>query len=150
MSLPNPYAQYRQNSVETATPTRMVVMLYDGAIRFLSQALPAMHARQYDRQSELIGKAQDIIAHLRDTLDFHAGGAVARHLSQLYATLLDSLTDANIHDRPERIEEAIAALRELRDAWAEVDRQCQAGKVAGSSLSAEPVTLSGSREAVAA
>ncbi len=150
MSLPNPYAQYRQNSVETSTPTRMVVMLYDGAIRFLSQALPAMHACQYDRQSEMIGKAQDIIAHLRDTLDFHAGGVVARHLSQLYATLLDSLTDANIHDRPERVEQAIAALRELRDAWAEVDRQCQAGKVTAGSLSAVAVTLPGGREAVAA
>lgn len=131
MSLPNPYAQYRQNTVETATPTRMVVMLYDGAIRFLSQALPAMHARLYDRQSEMIGKAQDIIAHLRDTLDFQAGGAVARHLSGFYAKLLDSLTDANIHDRPDRIEQAIDALRQMRDAWAEVDRQCQAGKVTG-------------------
>ena len=131
MSLPNPYAQYRQNSVETATPTRMVVMLYDGAIRFLTQALPAMQARQYDRQSEMIGKAQEIIAHLRDTLDFQAGGAVARHLSGFYTTLLDSLTDANIYDRPERIEKAIDALRQMRDAWAEVDRQCQAGKVIG-------------------
>lgn len=132
MSLPNPYAQYRQNSVETSTPTRMVVMLYDGAIRFLSQALPAMHARQFDRQSEMIGKAQDIIAHLRDTLDFGAGGAVAKHLSGFYGGLLNALTEANIHDRPEQIEQSIAALRELREAWAEVDRQCQAGKVAGS------------------
>ncbi len=150
MSLPNPYAQYRQNSVETSTPTRMVVMLYDGAIRFLTQALPAMHAHQYDRQSEMIGRAQDIIAHLRDTLNFGAGGPVAGHLSQLYTNLLDSLTDANIHDRPERVEQAIAALRELRDAWAEVDRQCQAGKVAGSGLSAGAVSLPGGREAVAA
>ena len=47
MSLPNPYAQYRQNSVETASPTRLVVMLYDGAIRFLSQALAAMQAGQH-------------------------------------------------------------------------------------------------------
>jgi len=130
MSLSNPYAQYRQNSVETATPTRMVVMLYDGAIRFLCQALPAMRARQYDQQSLNIGKAQAIIAHLRDTLDFQQGGAVAVHLSGLYVGLFDALTDANIHDRPERVERAIEALRELRVAWAEVDRQCQAGKAA--------------------
>ena len=130
MSLSNPYAQYRQNSVETATPTRMVVMLYDGAIRFLCQALPAMRAHQYDQQSLQIGKAQAIIAHLRDTLDFQQGGAVAVHLSRLYVGLFDALTDANIHDRPERVERAIEALRELRVAWAEVDRQCQAGKAA--------------------
>ncbi len=131
MSLSNPYAQYRQNSVETATPTRMVVMLYDGAIRFLSQALPAMRVRKYDQQSLYIGKAQDIIAHLRDTLDFEAGGAVAQHLNSLYISLLDALTDANIHDKPERVEEIITALRELRESWVEVDRQCQAGKAAG-------------------
>ena len=128
MSLSNPYAQYRRDSVETASPTRMIVMLYDGAIRFLSQALPAMHARRYDQQSLLIGKAQAIISHLRDTLDFEAGGAVARHLSGLYGDLFDALTDANIHDKPERVEQAIEALRELREAWAEVDRQCQAGR----------------------
>ena len=131
MSLSNPYAQYRQNSVETATPTRMVVMLSDGAIRFLSQALPAMRVRKYDQQSLYIGKAQDIIAHLRDTLDFEAGGVVAQHLNSLYIGLLDALTDANIHDKPERVEEIITALRELRESWVEVDRQCQAGKAAG-------------------
>lgn len=131
MSLPNPYAQYRQTSVETATPTRLVVLLYDGAIRFLSQALPAMRSRQYDQQSLLIGKAQAIIAHLRDTLDFKAGGAVAKHLNGLYLSMLDALTDANIHDKPERVEEVITALRELREAWAEVDRQCQFGKANG-------------------
>jgi flagellar protein FliS len=134
MSLPNPYAQYRQNAVETATPTRMVVMLYDGAIRFLGQALPAMRAHQYDQQSLFIGKAQAIVAHLRDTLDFAAGGAVARHLEGMYISLFDALTDANIHDRPERVEEAITALRGLREAWVEVDRQCQAGKGAGREL----------------
>lgn len=125
MSLPNPYAQYRQNNVETATPTRMVVMLYDGAIRFLSQSLPAMRIKKYDQQSENIGKAQAIISHLRSTLDFDAGGPVAKHLDSLYVGLFDTLTEANIHDKPELIEQAIEALRELREAWAEVDRQCQ-------------------------
>ena len=130
MSLPNPYAQYRQTSVETATPTRLVVLLYDGAIRFLSQALPAMRVQKYDQQSLLIGKAQAIIAHLRETLDFKAGGSVAQHLNGLYLSMLDALTDANIHDKPERVEEVIKALRELREAWAEVDRQSQLGKAA--------------------
>ena len=128
MALPNPYAQYRQNSIETAAPTRLVVMLYDGAIRFLSQALPAMQAKKYDQQSLYIGKAQAIIAHLRDTLDHKAGGAVAGHLSGLYVGLFDALTDANVHDKPERVEQVIEALRELREAWVEVDRQCQAHK----------------------
>ncbi len=134
MSLPNPYAQYRQNSVETASPTRLIVMLYDGAIRFLSQALAAMAAKQHVQQSVLIGKAQAIIAHLHDTLDAEAGRAFAGSLSGIYTALLRTLTQANIENQPQPVEDALHVLRELRETWAEVDRQCQAGKPAGREL----------------
>lgn len=130
MNHPNPYAQYRQNSAETATPTRLVVMLYDGALRFLGQAVPAMQTRNYEAQTRYIGKAQAIIGHLRATLDFAAGGAVAQTLNDFYIRAYDTLTDANIHDKAEGVEKVIDGLRELRDAWIEVDRQCQAGKSA--------------------
>ncbi len=127
MNAPNPYSQYRQTSAETATPLRLVVMLYDGAIRFLSQAVPAMHARQYEAQTRNIGKAQDILAHLRATLNYDAG-SVARTLDTFYITAYDALTDANVHDRVDKTERVIEGLREMRDAWVEVERRCQAGK----------------------
>jgi len=125
MSLSNPYAQYRQNSVETASPTRLVVMLYDGAVRFLSQGLAAMQAGQHVQQSILIGKAQAIIAHLHDTLDTEIGSAFAQSLAKIYTALLATLTQANIEDSPKPVENAIEILRELRETWAEVDRQCR-------------------------
>ena len=125
MSLPNPYAQYRQNSVETASPTRLVVMLYDGAVRFLSQGLAAMQVGQHVQQSILIGKAQAIIAHLHDTLDTEIGSAFAQSLAKIYTALLATLTQANIEDSPKPVENAIEILRELRETWAEVDRQCR-------------------------
>ena len=128
MSLPNPYAQYRQSSIETATPARIVVMLYDGAIRFLSQALAAMAAGRHAEQSRLIGNAQAIIAHLHDTLDPLTGRAFAASLSGIYTALLRTLTQANIENRPEPVEEAVAVLRDLRETWAEVDRRCLAEK----------------------
>lgn len=128
MNYPNPYAQYRQNSVETATPTRLVVMLYDGALRFLSQAIPAMQARNYEVQTRSIGKAQAIISHLRATLDFEAGGEVSQTLNNFYVIAYDTLTQANISDKIEEVEKVAHGLRELRDAWIEVDRRCQAGK----------------------
>lgn len=124
MSLPNPYAQYRQNSVETASPTRLIVMLYDGAVRFLSQGLAAMQVGQHVQQSILIGKAQAIIAHLHDTLDTEIGSAFAQSLAKIYTALLATLTQANIEDSPKPVENAIEILRELRETWAEVDRQC--------------------------
>lgn len=125
MSLPNPYAQYRQNSVETASPTRLIVMLYDGAVRFLSQGLAAMQVGQHVQQSILIGKAQAIIAHLHDTLDTEIGSAFAQSLAKIYTALLATLTQANIEDSPKPVESAIEILRELRETWAEVDRQCR-------------------------
>ena len=124
----NPYAQYRQTSAETATPTRLVVMLYDGALRFLNQATPAIQTRNYEAQSLYIGKAQAIIAHLRATLDFEAGGEVAHTLQNFYVAAYDGLTQANIHDDLPKLQGVINGLRELREAWIEVDRQCQARK----------------------
>ncbi len=126
MSLPNPYAQYRQNSVETASSTRLVVMLYDGAIRFLSQGLAAMQAGQRAEQSVLLGKAQAILAHLCETLDAETGRAFAGSLQEIYLSLLRSLMQANIEDAPEPVENALRVLRELRETWAEVDRRCSA------------------------
>lgn len=134
MSLPNPYAQYRQNSIETASPTRLVVMLYDGAIRFLTQALAAMEAKQHAQQSVLIGKAQNIIAHLHDTLDADTGSAFAPSLTGIYTALLRTLTQANIENQPKPVENALEILRELRETWAEVERQCREGKPQGREL----------------
>ena len=128
MSQPSPHAQYLRTAVETASTLRRVVMLYDGAIRFLSQAVPAMRARRFEEQGRLIVKAQAILAHLKGTLDHESGGSVARDLDTMYVLLYDTLTDANHHDRPERVEQVIEALREMREAWIAVDRQCQAGK----------------------
>jgi flagellar protein FliS len=126
----NPYAQYRQTSIETATQTRLVVMLYDGALRFLNQAQPAMQAKNYEVQSRSINKAQAIIDHLRATLDFDAGGEVAVTLNAFYIKAFDTLTIANVHDNQEQLNKVIHGLRELREAWIEVDRQCQAHKSA--------------------
>lgn len=148
MNYLNPYAQYRQNNVETATPTRLVVMLYDGALRFLGQAVPAMQTRNYEAQTRYIGKAQAIIGHLRATLDFAAGGAVAHTLNDFYIKAYDTLTDANVHDKADSLEKVIEGLRELRDAWIEVDRQCQAGK--SGQLSGGMPVAQARRESIAA
>lgn len=138
MSQMNPHAQYLRNTVETATPTRLVVMLYDGAIRFLSQALPAMRSRDFEAQTRFLGKAQDIISHLHAHLDYEAGGSVARQLATVYGPMYDMLTYANIFNDTGRVERVIEVLRDLREAWVEVDRQCQAGKAAARGLSRQP------------
>jgi flagellar protein FliS len=126
----NPQSYYLQTAVETATPTRRVVMLFDGAIRFLSQSIPVMHAKNYEEQSRLIGCAQNIILHLRMSFDREADPRLALNLDMVYSPLLDMLTDANIFDKIDRVDHVIEILRELREAWSEVDRQCQVSKAA--------------------
>lgn len=130
----SPHSRYLQTAVETATPTRLVVMLFDGAIRYLSQAVPAMHAKNYESQSHFIGRAQEIIAYLRGSFDRGVSPELADDLSAVYTPLFDMLTDANIFDKIDRVEYVIEVLRELREAWVEVDRKAQAGKAAAREL----------------
>ncbi len=123
-----PHTQYLRTAVETATSSRRVVMLHDGAIRFLSQAVPAMRAGDYETQARCIGFAQDIIAYLKSSIDRAAAPDLALALDAVLVPLYDMLTDAVVFDRPERVERAIEVLRELRESWVEVDQRCQAGK----------------------
>jgi len=123
MSTPNPYAQYQRTAVETASPTKLVVMLYDGAIRFLMKVPTAIETKNYYEQSLYISKTQAIIAHLFGTLDYDKGGNVAKTLSETYVKMYDLLTAANVNDDVERVNKVMHSLRELREAWVEVDRQ---------------------------
>ena len=91
-----------------------------------------MQARDYEKKGMFIGKAQSIVSHLLNTLDHKAGGAVAESLATVYTRMNNALTEANFQDNAAKVEEVIHALRELREAWVEVDRQCQASKAPAS------------------
>jgi flagellar biosynthetic protein FliS len=103
-------------------------MLHDGAIRFLSQAIPAMREGNFEAQARFIGFAQDIIAYLKSSIDRTVAGDLANALDAVYIPLFDILTDAVVFDKPERLERAIEVLRDLRESWVEVDQRCQADK----------------------
>lgn len=117
-------AQYQEMQVQT-TPGRLVVMLYDGALRFLHLALDAQKREDYLTQGTYLGKVQDIVLHLNATLDMSAGGP-APQLRSLYNYLLERLLVANAENRADYIEEAITHLQPLRDAWEYAERSVQA------------------------
>lgn len=117
-------AQYQEMQVQT-TPGRLVVMLYDGALRFLHLALDAQGKGDYLTQGINLGKAQDIVLHLNNTLDMSVGG-VAPQLRSLYNYLMERLLVANAENRADYIEEAIRLLQPLRDAWEHAERSVQA------------------------
>ncbi len=119
MSLPekNPYDQYKQTKVNTANQGKLIVMLYDGAIKFLNIALENMDPKTYDIVNNNIIKAQDIVTELLLSLNTQDGGEISSNLFNLYVYFKKRLIEANIKKDKEIIEHTIKLLKELRDAW---------------------------------
>ncbi len=119
--------QYQKSQVETASPTRLVIMLYEGAIRFCQIALDAMAAHDLPVQHENLLKAQRIVAELLGSLNREKGGEVADNLARLYTHMLEQLVVANLHDEPEAVKLVQSMLRDLWASWVEVERLASEG-----------------------
>jgi flagellar protein FliS len=120
-------ARYRQLQVETASPAQLLVMLYDGAIRFLTAALEKMASGELEPRHTNLIKAQKIITELLGSLNMKEGGEVSANLQRLYTYMLQQLVEANLHDQPRPIEEVVGMLRELRESWAAIAQQQLSG-----------------------
>ena len=120
MALPNAYAQYSNNKVLTASPAELVLMLYDGAIKFCNIAVVAIDAKDIPKAHTNIIKAQKIIDHLRITLDMSY--PVAQDFDNIYAYVAKRLVEANVSKDKEIWEEVCTHLRSVRDTWKEVMR----------------------------
>lgn len=114
----NPYNKYREIQVATATPGQLLLMLYDGAIRFTREAGAALTAGQIEESNRLLQRAQDVLAELMSTLNPDAG-QIAQNLYSLYEYMQRRLIEANIKKDPQAAEEVLGLLSGLREAWAE-------------------------------
>ena len=120
MSNTNPYNQYKQTQISTANQGKLIVMLYDGAIKFLNIALDNMSPRTYDVVNNNIIKAQDIITELLLSLNMDEGGEISQNLFNLYMYFKKQLLEANMKKDPEIINQILKLLKELRDAWDQI------------------------------
>lgn len=115
-----PYAQaqqaYRDSAILTAPPERLVVMLYDGANRFLIQGATAMRAGDLTLMNDRLRRAEAIITELRQTLDM-SQGQVAANLESIYAFCQRLLLESRLKQEAEKIEQVAKLLSDLRDAW---------------------------------
>jgi flagellar secretion chaperone FliS len=118
-SLATAPSAYRQNAVLAATPSQLVVMLYDGARRFLRQSTIAMRDGEVERAHTALRRGELIIAHLDGTLDFEQGQLPAR-LHAIYQFSLAHLNRGRMDQDPAKLEEVSELLGELRDAWAQI------------------------------
>jgi len=116
----NPYSQYQKTQVTTASKERVLLMLYEGAIRFTKQAIAAMKQKKIAEKSKYISKATAILSELMATLDFKAGGQLAVDLENLYVFMIDKLIDGNIKNDPESLQVVEQLLMTLYEAWKDV------------------------------
>jgi flagellar protein FliS len=110
---------YRSNAVLTASPEQLVVMLYDGAIRFLRQADALFEEGAWPQAVERIGRAQAILDELLCTLNMDAG-ELSERLEAIYLFCSGHLRDARLRKDAARVRQVGRLLGELRDAWAEI------------------------------
>jgi flagellar secretion chaperone FliS len=124
MSRNKPWDSYRRVATQTATPGQLVLMLYDGTLKFLEKAMTG-----FDFQDPLlfnqtinnnIVRAQAIIHEMNASLNMKDGGEVASNFRRLYNYFYRRLTEANRTKQKAPIEETIASLRVLRDSWAKM------------------------------
>jgi flagellar protein FliS len=118
----DPVNAYKETQIKTANQIRLIVMLYDGAIRHLNLALDAFQEghRRYDVINGHVISAQDILSELMASLDFEKGGAIARNLFSLYSFMNKRLLDGNLRKDPAPLVEVKKMLGELREAWEEL------------------------------
>ncbi|MBQ8982372.1 MAG: flagellar export chaperone FliS [Lachnospiraceae bacterium] len=106
---------YGARKVETASPAELVLMLYDGAIKFCNIAMAGIENKDYEKANINIQKARNIIVELQTTLDHRY--AVAKDFDIVYDYIFNKLVDANIKKDPDILNEALSEIRDMRDNW---------------------------------
>ena len=116
----SPYRNYQKTQVTTASKEKILLLLYEGAIRFIRHARVAMKENKIADKGTNISKATAIISELMATLDFKVGGDLAVELESLYVFMIDKLIEANIKNDAECLDVVENLMRTLYVAWKDV------------------------------
>jgi flagellar protein FliS len=111
--------QYMANSVNAASPEQLMLMLYDGAIRFISLGIQAIENGQIDKRAYYINKTSAIVSEFAATLDHSMDPKLAEDLDALYGYMLRRLLEANLKNTSEPLQEVKKMLSDLRTTWAQ-------------------------------
>ena len=109
---------YRAIDMQSRTPLEMIVMLYDGALRFMSEARRAIERKDIPARRHAVSRALAIVSELQNTLDLESGGELAQSLDGLYVFVIERLTQASVSQEVRSIDEAVRVIATLRDGWA--------------------------------
>ena len=112
-----PYQKYKQTQVLSASRERLLLMMYEGAIKYTKRAIEAIEKKNIPDRCTNIGRAFDIILELNNTLDHNVGGDIARNLEQLYMFMTEQYTKANLNSSVEPLQANLKLLETLYDGW---------------------------------
>ncbi|MDG0816950.1 flagellar export chaperone FliS [Bdellovibrio svalbardensis] len=113
----NAYQKYKQTSVQSASREKILLMLYEGAIKFTKLAIKAIEEKKIADRGMNIGRAFDIVMELNNTLDHKVGGDIASQLEQLYMFMMEQYTKANINGDAAPLQANLKLLQTLYDGW---------------------------------
>jgi|SRR5439155_15367659 len=117
---------YRQTEIQSRTPLELVVMLYDGALRFTADARDAIGRADIRSRQQCLSRALAIVSELQSTLDMESGGDVAAQLDKLYGFVHDRLMEAQLRQDIKALDEARRVLTTLREGWLAISRSTSA------------------------
>ena len=117
---------YKKTSVQTASKEQVLLMLYQAAIKNCKKSIEAIEAKQIGKKGEFIGKLQDIIIELNNSLDHEVGGEISKELASLYDYMIYSSTQANIKIDKEPLVGVLNVLNTLYEGWSSAVKSLRA------------------------
>jgi flagellar protein FliS len=117
------YQKYKQTAVQSASREKLLLMLYEGAIRFCKIGLKAFEENDISTRNTNIGRVYDIVVELNNTLDHSKGPEIAKNLENLYMFMTDQLTKATLEKNPECLKTVLKILETLYDGWVKAIEQ---------------------------
>ncbi len=129
-------SHYKNQELMTASPARLVVMLYDRAIYSLNDAIKAIEAGDIERRWKSNKNANEVITHLAMTLDFEKGGQIAQNLNDLYRFMLRTLVNVDVRNDPQPARDAIRLLEPLRQSWDQIAKRSDGAAAAPGAVAA--------------
>jgi flagellar protein FliS len=121
----NGYQAYQKNKYSTASPHKLITMLYDGAIRFANQAIGYIEQKDIQGKASAIRRFQEIIYELISCLNFKEGKAVADNLYSLYNYTIELSNKSSVAMSIQPLKEAIGIITEIKSAWEQIGKDVQ-------------------------
>ena len=139
MSVQKTAFQAYNQAMHTVGKTRQVVMLYDGAIRYMQQAKQAIENNQIEERYKLLVRVSEIIVGLQSALDFDNGENVARVLYDFYSAIDVRLTKIQRTNNLQLCDEIVDELKQMRGVWHEIDEKASANQAAAAAVDSAPM-----------